>query len=91
VLLGGDEGENTIAFVVDTYILLRYVELESAIRRALLVLKLRGSDHAKDIRQFEITSEGIEIMSKFEGQEGIMSGSPRRMADAFVEAFGKRS
>jgi circadian clock protein KaiC len=90
VLLGGDEGENTIAFVVDTYILLRYVELESAIRKALLVLKLRGSDHAKDIRQFEITSEGIEIMSKFEGQEGIMSGSPRRMADAFVEAFGKR-
>lgn len=90
VLLGGDEGENTIAFVVDTYILLRYVELESAIRKALLVLKLRGSDHAKDIRQFEITSEGIEIMSKFEGQEGIMSGSPRRMAEAFIEAFGKR-
>jgi circadian clock protein KaiC len=90
VLLGGDEGENSIAFVVDTYILLRYVELESAIRRALLVLKLRGSDHAKDIRQFEITNSGIEIMSKFEGQEGIMSGSPRRMADAFVEAFGKR-
>ncbi|MGD2205609.1 MAG: ATPase domain-containing protein [Anaerolineae bacterium] len=87
VLLGGDEGENPIAFVVDTYILLRYVELESAIRKALLVLKLRGSDHAKDIRQFEITSQGLEIMSKFEGQEGIMSGSPRRMADAFVEAF----
>jgi circadian clock protein KaiC len=87
VLLGGDEGENTIAFVVDTYILLRYVELESAIRRALLVLKLRGSDHAKDIRQFEITSSGIDIMSKFEGQEGILSGSPRRMAEAFVEAF----
>jgi circadian clock protein KaiC len=90
VLLGGDEGENTIAFVVDTYLLLRYVELESTIRRALLVLKLRGSDHAKDIRQYEITPQGIEIMSKFEGQEGIMSGSPRRMADAFVEAFGKR-
>jgi circadian clock protein KaiC len=87
-LLGGDEGESGIAFVVDSYILLRYVELESAIRKALLVLKLRGSDHAKDIRQYEITSQGIDIMSKFEGREGIMSGSPRRMADAFVEAFG---
>ena len=91
VLLGGDEGDDAIAFVVDTYILLRYVELESAIRRALLVLKLRSSDHAKDIRQYEITGQGIEIMSKFEGQEGIMSGSPRRMADAFMEAFGKGS
>ncbi len=90
VLLGGEEGQNPLAFVVDSYILLRYVELESTIRKALLVLKLRGSDHAKDIRQFEITRQGIEIMSKFEGQEGIMSGSPRRMAEAFVEAFGRR-
>lgn len=88
VLLGAEEGDNAIAFVVDSYTLLRYVELDSAIRKALLVLKLRGSDHAKDIRQFEITSQGLEIMSKFEGQEGILSGSPRRMADAFVEAFG---
>jgi circadian clock protein KaiC len=88
ILLGSEEGDNEIAFVVDTYLLLRYVEIESAIRKALLVLKLRGSDHAKDIRQFEITSRGIEIMSRFEGQEGILSGSPRRMADAFVEAFG---
>jgi circadian clock protein KaiC len=88
ILLGSEEGDNDIAFVVDTYLLLRYVEIESAIRKALLVLKLRGSDHAKDIRQFEITEQGIEIMSRFEGQEGILSGSPRRMADAFVEAFG---
>ena len=89
ILLGSEEGESNIAFVVDSYILLKYVELESAIRKALLVLKLRGSDHAKDIRQFEITDRGVEIMSRFEGQEGILSGSPRRMADAFMEAFRK--
>jgi len=90
MLLGSEESDNDIAFVVDTYILLRYVELESAIQKALLVLKLRGSDHAKDIRQFEITSKGIEIKSRFEGQEGILSGSPRRMAEAFDKAFGPR-
>jgi circadian clock protein KaiC len=87
VLLGGEEEKHSIAYVVDSYIMLRYVEIESAIRKALLVLKLRGSDHAKDIRQFQITDHGIEIMSRFEGQEGIMSGSPRRMAEAFDEAF----
>ena len=87
VLLGGEEEKNAIAYVVDSYIMLRYVEIESAIHKALLVVKLRGSDHAKDIRQFEISDEGIEIMSRFEGQEGIMSGSPRRMAEAFEEAF----
>jgi circadian clock protein KaiC len=89
-LLGEIEGpEEDVAFVADSYILLRYVEIESAIRKALLVLKLRGSDHAKDIRQFEITRNGIEVQSKFEGREGIMSGSPHRMAESFVEAFIK--
>jgi len=91
ILLGGDAGENTIAYVVDGYIMLRYVEIESAIRKALLVLKLRGSDHAKDIRQFEITSRGMEILSRFEGREGIMSGNPRRMVEAFDQAFRPRS
>jgi len=90
VFLGGEERENTIAFVVDSYVMLRYVEIESAMRKALLVLKLRGSDHAKDIRQFEITSKGIEILSRFEGQEGIMSGSPRHMVHAFDQAFRPR-
>jgi circadian clock protein KaiC len=75
--------------VADSYILLRYVEIESAIRKAVLVMKLRGSDHAKDIRQFEITRNGIEVQSKFEGREGIMSGNPHRMAESFVEAFVK--
>lgn len=83
--------EEDVAFVVDSYLLLRYVEIESAIRKALLVLKFRGGDHAKDIRQFEITRTGLEVRSKFEGREGIMSGSPHRMSDSFVEAFVKRS
>lgn len=90
-LLGGTESDDeNVAFIVDSYLLMRYVEIESAIHKAFLVLKLRGSDHAKDIRQYEITSQGIKVRAKFEGQEGIMSGSPRRMAESFVEAFVKR-
>jgi len=82
--------DEDIAFLVDSYLMLRYVEIESAIRKALVVLKLRGSDHAKDIRQFEITGSGFEVRSKFEGREGILSGSPHRMAESFVEAFVRR-
>jgi circadian clock protein KaiC len=90
VLLGEAPENNSIGFVVDSYLILRYVEIESTIRKALLVLKMRGSDHAKDIRQYEITEHGFEVQSKFEGREGILSGNPRRMADSFVEAFVKR-
>ncbi len=83
--------EESVAFMVDSYIMLRYVEIESTIQKALLVLKLRGSDHAKDIRRFQITERGIQVQAKFEGQEGIMSGSPRRsMAESFIEAFIRR-
>ena len=90
-LLGeAEETDDDLAFLVDSYILLRYVEIESAIRKALLVLKMRGSDHDKGIRQFEITSRGIEVRAPFEGREGIMSGSPRRMMDSFVQAFVRR-
>jgi circadian clock protein KaiC len=80
VTVGLDQQEKgRLSFVVDTIILLRYVEIESAMQRALLVLKMRGSDHAKDIRRFEIAREGIRITGRFEGQEGLLSGSPRRV------------
>jgi len=90
-LLGEAGGaDNALAFLVDSYILLRYVEIESTINKALLVLKMRGSNHDKGIRQYEITPRGIEIRAPFEGREGIMSGSPRQMVDSFMQAFVRR-
>ncbi len=85
-----DAADDSLGFLVDSYILLRYVEIESAIHKALLVLKMRGSDHDKGIRRFEITERGLEVRAPFEGQEGILSGSPRRMVDSFVQAFVRR-
>lgn len=80
-----------IPFVVDTYILLRYVEIDSAIVKALCILKFRGSDHQKDIRRFTITPHGIEVEAKFSGREGIMSGITHvTPQDAFVNVFGKK-
>ena len=80
--------EEDMAFVADSYILLRYVEIQSVVHKALLVLKLRGSDHDKDIRQYAITAQGIEVRSRFEGTQGIMSGTPvMTHAEAFAAAF----
>ena len=90
-LLGeGESADDALGFVVDSYVLLRYVEIDSALRKALLVLKMRGSNHDKGIRQYEITSRGVELRAPFEGREGILSGSPRRMADSFMQAFVRR-
>ena len=65
--------------LIPTLISLRYVEMESEVRRALSVLKFRGSNHDKGIHEYIITEEGIKIKTKFEGREGVMSGSPKRV------------
>ncbi len=72
------QAEVGMSFLVDTVILLRNVEIESSIRKALVVLKMRGSNHEKQLREYEITSEGIRIMSAFEKFDGLMTGTPRR-------------
>lgn len=82
---------NKIPFIVDTYILLRYVEIDSSIQKALTVLKMRGSNHQKDIRRYQCTANGIEVEMPFTGREGLMSGITRSTPqDAFVNVFGKR-
>ena len=59
------------------YASMRYVEIDSAMQRAILVLKTRGSDHAKEIRRFELREGGIVVGTRFEGREALLSGSPR--------------
>jgi circadian clock protein KaiC len=87
-LLGDTSSLSQAPFIADNFFILRYVEIDSAISKAILALKMRGSQHAKDIRQFRIGPKGIEIMEKFKGRQGVMSGTPiKTEADAFVEAF----
>ena len=85
-MLLGEEGRTEyrradkggLSFVVDAIILMRYVEIESAMQRAIVVLKMRGSNHAKEIRRYEIKSGGLEVLDVFEGREGLLSGIPYR-------------
>jgi len=73
---------------MDTVILLRYLEIESEMRKAISVLKMRGSDHDKDIRELIINKKGVEIKMPFSEYSGLLSGSPvKAPSDAFIEAF----
>lgn len=70
----------SLPFLVDTVILLRYVEVDSRIQRAIAVMKMRGSTHQKEIRRFQVGKGGIEVGEPFTGQAGILTGSPHRIA-----------
>lgn len=65
-----------ISFVTDNVILLRYVEMEGHIARALSVLKMRGSEHDKSVREYQITHQnGLEILQSFKDYGRVLSGS----------------
>ena len=54
-------GPRENAFLSDAIILQRYVELDGVLRRVMTVIKVRGSDHSKDLRLYEVHSSGITI------------------------------
>jgi circadian clock protein KaiC len=85
-MLLGEEGRSEyrraskggLSFLVDSIILLRYVEIASAMQRAIVVLKMRGSNHAKEIRRYQIAPGGLTVLDVFEGHEALLSGIPHR-------------
>jgi circadian clock protein KaiC len=78
-----------LSFVVDNVILLRYTELESEIKRALTVVKMRESDHVKSLVEFEIGGKGATVKGKFAGVSGVMTGTPVRTEEKFREFFNR--
>ena len=74
-LLGGTSvTEKHISTLTDTIILLRYVESYGEMRRAITVLKMRGSAHEHDIREFTIDGRGMHVQGKFRDLSGVLSG-----------------
>lgn len=68
--------ENHISTITDTIVMLRYVELHGEMRRGLTVLKMRGTWHEKEIREYVIDGQGMRIGKPFRGVHGILTGMP---------------
>ncbi|MES2115321.1 MAG: ATPase domain-containing protein [Pseudomonadota bacterium] len=64
------------AFLADAIVMHRYVELEGQLKRVISVVKVRGSNHSKDIRFFDIGTDQITIGATLSDYQGILSGQP---------------
>lgn len=53
----------TISFLTDDIIRLRYAEIDGQLRKVMVVIKMRGSNHSKDIREYVISNKGFEVIS----------------------------
>jgi len=74
-----DEGMSSI---VDTWILLRDIELNGERNRAIYVLKSRGMAHSNQLREFLISSDGIRLVPAYLGAAGVLTGSARMTQEA---------
>jgi circadian clock protein KaiC len=76
----GDTMENTdvyISSLIDTWLLLRDIEIGGERDRGLYVLKSRGMEHSNQIREFRLTNRGIDLLDVYVGAEGVLTGSAR--------------
>lgn len=68
-----------ISFLTDGIILQRYVELDGMLRKVIVIAKMRGFDHATELRLYDITTNGIVIGDRLADYQGILVGKPRRL------------
>ncbi|HET8948438.1 MAG TPA: circadian clock protein KaiC [Candidatus Polarisedimenticolia bacterium] len=80
--------DTDISSIVDTWLLLRDIELGGERNRAIYILKSRGMAHSNQIREFLMTSRGIELVDVYLGSEGVLTGSARQAQEAREKAAG---
>ncbi len=69
----------SISFLCDDIIRLRYVSIDDQLRKIMVIIKMRGGNHSKDIREYEITSKGVVLLDqRLTNFQGLISGLPVR-------------
>src|SRR5258708_12997404 len=72
-----NDEKGRLSFIVDCILLLRYLEINSAIQRAIVVLKFRSSDHDKGIHPYNIGPGGITVVPPFQDHVGLVRDPSR--------------
>lgn len=76
---GSDAG---ISSLIDTWLLLRDIELQGERNRGIYILKSRGIANSNQIREFELTDAGVELREVYIGSNGVLTGSARLAQEA---------
>jgi len=90
---GGANPEATdvgVSSLMDTWILLRNLEVGGERTRGLYVLKARGMAHSNQIREFVLSSSGVDLLDIYGGAEGFLTGAARSAKEAEARAGALR-
>jgi circadian clock protein KaiC len=72
-----EASEADVSSLMDTWLLLKNIEVGGERNRALYVLKSRGMEHSNQIREFVLTDDGLRLLDVYLGPEGVLTGSAR--------------
>jgi len=85
---GGDleASEVDVSSLMDTWLVLKAIEVGGERNRALYLLKSRGMVHSNQIREFVLTDDGLRLLDVYLGPEGVLTGSARMSQEAREKA-----
>lgn len=66
----------TVSFLADDIVRMRYVSINGQLRKMLMVVKMRRSEHSVDMCEYEVTSSGLKIGEPLRGYRGLLTGIP---------------
>jgi circadian clock protein KaiC len=75
-----------ISSLIDTWLLLRDIELNGERNRGLYILKSRGMAHSNQIQEFLLTNQGIGLIDIYTGSGEVLTGSARATQEAGEKA-----
>ena len=71
-----------VSSLMDTWLLVRELEVNGERNRGLYVLKSRGMAHSNQVREFQMTGDGIRLVEVYVGPGGVLTGSARLAQEA---------
>ena len=77
-----DEAERSVSSLMDSWISLADMEANGERNRVLYLLKSRGMNHSKQLREYRLTDNGIEMIDAYVGPDGVLTGSARAAQEA---------
>ena len=81
-----EQTDVAISSLIDTWLLLRDIEIGGERNRGLIILKSRGMAHSNQIREFLLTDHGVELHDVYVGPQGVLTGSARLAQEAKEQA-----
>jgi circadian clock protein KaiC len=66
-----------VSSLMDSWLLLELIEVGGERNRVLYVLKSRGMGHSNQIREFQLTDQGVQLKDAYLGPDGVLTGSAR--------------